>query len=450
MSTQPPPPSASRNVDYPEIPLTRLDNGLRVLCVEAHHLPRVTILAALPVGRVSNPNDNFGLAQFTLETLKEGTQSRSSQVIAEQLDQLAIDFSTDTYMEHCLLSMTLLESNLKAALELFADILLNPVFPDHELEKVKVRWHSHLVSERSDPGFLANERGFQELFPGHPYSRVSFSLDHLSQLDSEKAALFHKKRFTCHDSLLLLAGSLDLQEAALQAGVALGQWSAGSPTDLDFPDLEPLQGPTVSLVHRPHSVQTKVWVGLRTLPQNHPQYIDLQMMNQVLGGGASARLFLNLREDRGFTYGVYSSIRSYSQDGAQVISCSVRSDKTGETLQEIYREMKGMQEHPPDLDELDRCKSEIVGSFIRRMETPSSIGSMELSRRLRQLPSDYYRDFIPRVNSVTEEAVSQAAARFLRPERTSVVVVGDKSKIEDQLKPFGTVRVYDTDGQRMD
>ncbi len=450
MSTQPPPPSASRNIDYPEIPLTTLDNGLRVLCVEAHHLPRITILAALPVGRVSNPNDNFGLAQFTLETLKEGTKSRSSRVIAEQLDQLAIDFSADTLMEHSLLSMTLLESNLKAALELFADILLNPVFPDHELEKVKVRWHSHLVSERSDPGFLANERVFQELFPGHPYSRVSFSLDHLSQLDGEKAAHFHKSRFTCHGSLLLLAGSLDLEEAARQAGVALGQWNAGSPVDKDFPDPRPLQGPTISLVHRPHSVQTKVLVGLRTLPQSHPQHIDLQVMNQVLGGGASARLFLNLREKRGFTYGVYSSIQGYSQDGVQSISCSVRNDKTGETLKEIYREMKGMQEHPPDSEELDRCKSEIVGSFIRRMETPSSIGSLELSRRLRQLPANYYRDFIPRVNSITEEAVSETAKRFLRPERTSVVVVGDRPEIEEQLKPFGTVGVYDTDGKRID
>jgi zinc protease len=450
MSTQPPPPTASRNIDYPEIPLTQLDNGLKVLCVEAHHLPRVTILAAIPGGRVSNPDDNYGLAQFTLETLKEGTDTRSSRVIAEQLDQLAIDFSTETYMEHSLLSMTLLESNLQAALELFADILLNPVFPGHELEKVKVRWHSHLVSERSDPGFLANERGFQELFAGHPYSRVSFPIDHLSQLDSDKAALFHRRRFTCHDGLLLLAGSLDLEEAARQSEVALGQWNAGFPTSQNFPELGHLKGPTVSLVHRPHSVQTKVWVGLRTLPHNDPEYIDLQMMNQVLGGGASARLFLNLREERGFTYGVYSSIRSYSLDGAQLISCSVRSDKTGETLQEIYREMRGMQENPPDSDELDRCKSEIVGSFIRRMETPSSIGSMELSRRLRQLPADYYRDFIPHVNSITEKAVSETAARFLRPERTSVVVVGDRSEIEDQLKPFGTVSVYDTDGQRID
>ncbi len=450
MSTQPPQPSASRNIDYPEIPLTQLDNGLQVLCVEAHHLPRVAILAALPVGRVSNPNNNFGLAQFTLETLKEGTKSRSSRVIAEQLDQLAIDFSTEIYMEHCLLSMTLLESNLKAALDLFADILLNPVFPEHELEKVKVRWHSHLVSERSDPGFLANERVFQELFPGHPYSRISFSLDHLSQLDREQAAHFHKSRFTCHGSLLLLAGSIDLEEAARQAEGALGQWNAGSPMELDSPHLKPSQSPAISLVHRPHSVQTNVLVGLRTLPQNHPQYIDLQMMSQVLGGGASARLFLNLREKRGFTYGVYSSIRGYSQGGVQLISCSVHNDKTGETLTEIYREMQGLQDDPPDSEELNRCKSEIVGSFIRGMETPSSIGSMELGRRMKQLPADYYGDFIPRVNSVTEQDVSETARRFLSPERASVVVVGERSEIEDQLKPFGAVGVYDTDGQRID
>jgi predicted Zn-dependent peptidase len=390
------------------------------------------------------------LAQFTLETLKEGTQSRSTRMIAEQLDQLAIDFSTEMFMEHCLVSMTLLESNLDAALELFADILLNPIFPEDELEKVKVRWHSHLVSERSDPSFLANERLFQELFPGHPYSRLSFSLDHLGKLDREQAVHFHKSRFTCCGGLLLFAGSINLEEAVRRAEAKLGSWSPGEPIERNLPKLGPPQRSAISLVHRPHSVQTKVAIGLRTLPQSHPQQIDLQVMNQVLGGGASARLFLNLREERGFTYGVYSSARGYSEDGVLVISCSVRSDKAGETVQEIYREMQGIQENPPDSEELNRCKSEIVGSFIRRMETPPSIGSMELGRRLKHLPPDYYRDFIPRVNSVTQHDVSEIAKRLLQPEKTAIVAVGDRAEIEEQLKPFGTIRVYDTDGKRID
>jgi predicted Zn-dependent peptidase len=430
--------------------VAQLNNGLKVLCVEARHLPRIAILVALPIGRISNPHNNFGLAQFTLETLKEGTQSRSTRTIAEQLDQLAIDFSTEMFMEHCLVSMTLLKPNLNAAIELFADILLNPIFPEDELEKVKVRWRSHLVSERSDPSFLAKERLFQDLFPGHPYSRLSFSLDHLSQLDRKQTVDFHSSRFSCHDGLLLFAGSIDLEEAIRQAEATLGDWVSGEPIEQDFPQLEPPQNSTISLVHRPHSVQTKVAVGLRTLPQGHPQQIDLQLMNQVLGGGASARLFLNLREERGFTYGVYSSARGYSKDGVQLISCSVRSDKTDETVKEIYREMKGIQENPPDSEELNRCKSEIVGSFIRRMETPPSIGSMELGRRLKQLPAEYYRDFIPRINSITQEDVSEIAKRFLQPERTAVVAVGDRAEIEDQLKPFGTICVYDTDGQRID
>lgn len=449
MKKQPPAPGVSRNIDYPDIPLSRLGNGLSVLCVEAHHLPRISLITALPVGRVSNPESNLGLAQFTLETLKEGTASRASRKIAEQLDQLAIDYSTEMFLEHCLVSMTTLKSNLVAAADLFADILLNPIFPDSEIEKVKVRWHSHLLSERSDPSFLGNERVFQELFAGHPYSRISFTVDDLARLDREQATRFHEKRFTSQGSLVMFAGSIDLDDAVRQTEATLAHWTPGSEEKYSLPAAEPFEGPKICLVHRPHSVQTKVVVGLRTLPQNHPKFTDLQLMNQVLGGGASARLFLNLREERGFTYGVYSSVRGYSQDGIQLISCSVRSDKTGETLSEILREMKEIQDKPPEPEELSRCKSEIIGNFVRRMETPASIGSMELSRRLKRLPPDHYRSFIPRINSVTSQQVVEVARRLLTPDRAAIAVVGDRSEVEEQLKPFGEVGVYDTDGQQI-
>jgi zinc protease len=446
MST-PPPPGRSRNIDYPAFPPITWDGDLELLCVSDSHLPRLTLCLALPFGRVGDPDDRRGLAQIAVEMLKEGTSSRTSRQIAEELDRLALDYETEVNMECALLSASFLEQHTERALAIFADMVRNPSFPEAELEKVKVRWGSLLMAQRSDPGFLANERCYAGLFSGHPYSKVSIPPQDLQAVDRDQLVSFHRSHFPGRPARLLFAGPIDPDRAARLAERYFHGWSPGDAIEPAYPHLKPFTGPRVDLVDRPHSVQAKIVVGLRSPARRDPDYASLRVANQVLGGGASARLFLNLREQKGYTYGVYSSLRGYRESGVLAVGTSVRTENALEAIGEIVSEMGGIAGSPPRDEELDRCKAEIVGTFIRRMETPGSIGQMELTRRLNGLPSRYYSDFIPSVWMVSAEQVAEIASRWLRPERSTIVVVGDGRLLREGLATVGPVSVYDPTGR---
>jgi predicted Zn-dependent peptidase len=168
--------------------------------------------------------------------------------------------------------------------------------------------------------------------------------------------------------------------------------------------------------------------------------------NQILGGGASSRLFLNLREEKGYTYGAYSRLKSYRSDGLFLAGASVKTEVTLECIEETLQEMEQLYEKPPGEEELARCQQELIGSFIRQMETPASVGALELDRRMHDLPEDYYSTFIPKVRSIGKESVVEMAQRFFDPQRLVITVVADRDRVESELAQLGELRVYDTDG----
>ncbi len=449
MSAKPPRPTAPRNIVFPSIPEVRLPGGHHLICVEDDHLPRVSVTIGLPVGRAHEPEAPRGLLQMALQMLKEGTSSRSSRQIAEQLDRLAADFDSDLYMEHAGITLSCLKEHLAGALEIFADLILHPSFPEEELDKLLTRWRSLLVAQRADPGFLANERLFLGLFPGHPYSRISVPPEHLSMIERSTLQDFYSRHSRVAGTLVLFSGSTSIGRAEELVHRSFPHLN-GAPA----PEFEPPKaragGVQVLLVDRPDSAQTKILVGMRGLPRADPDYHLLQLASQILGGGGSARLFLKLREQKGFTYGAYSSLNGYTQAGVLVAGTSVRTETTVEAVTDIFEEMRGLREAPASSDELERCKAELIGSFLRRLETPASIGALEATRRLTGLPADYYREFIPRMQSVTAQQVQDAATGYLLPEQALVVVVGDRRALESDLARFGPVSVFDAAGQRSD
>jgi len=447
MKVTPPGPGKVKNIDYPEVPCQPLRNDLKVLVVEDSYLPQVALKLILPFGRIHSPHDNFALSELVVALLKEGTTNRGSREIAEVIDQWAMEYDADVYMEKTILSLKVLRRHLERAVELLSDLVRNPVFPEQELERTVTRWRSQLVSDRSDPGFLANERLFHAFYPDHPYRKVSVQPEHLDLCTREKAQELYLKWFSPQKSYLLFAGDINLEEATRLSERYFEDWEANGTGLLDFPQPDAVRSRRILLIHRPHSVQTRLLVGLRILPRTDPRMIPVRVTNQVLGGGGSSRLFMNLREDKGYTYGAYSYLKTYSKDGLLLAGASVRTDTTRESLQEIFKEMEQLGESPPEEEELQRSKSEIIGAFIRQMETPGSIGSMELVRRFLGFPEDYYRRFIPRIRAVTAEQVKETAQEFLRASRSIAVVVADRNSVEKDLQEFGTVEIYDTKGE---
>lgn len=450
MNSVPPMPDTLPDVVFPEIPRISLKNGMTVVCIEDHHLPRVSVRLAFPLGRSSDPAESQGLAQFVLEMLKEGTTSRSSQEIAEFLDQMAIDFESEVSMEHSVISMTMLVEQLDPGLELLNDILCNPAFSEVEFEKVRTRWRGNLLSQRSDPAFLADERIFKEIYGSHPYSNVSIPIEHLERIDCELLRTFFETHFKPKGAYLLLAGAVSPDQAAGIAEHHFGEWTGEALPSLQFPSLSRISGRLFTLVDRPHSAQTKILMGMRTIPQSDPAILPLKLVNQVLGGGASSRLFLNLREDKGYTYGAYSYQKNYKWDGLLLATANVRTDATRASIEEVFSELEQMGLNLPGEEELARSKSEIIGSFLRQMETPGSIGSLEVLRLLMDLPDDYYTAYIPTLRALTPADILAVADKFLDSRRILTTVVGDRSLLENEIQMLGELRIYDAHGHRLE
>lgn len=441
-----PVPGTEKNILYPEIPIDTLTNGLQILSVNDTRLPRIFLTLLFPVGRVCSPEHNQSLIPLALELIKTGTKNRSAREIADFVDQWAIDYASNVMMEHSTLSVDVLADYIEPALEFIADVLLSPSWPDEELKKVQTRWGSHLIAQRSQPDFLANERTFKAIYRNHPYSNISLSPQHLAEANSEAICDIYQKYYVPNSAYLLLAGPMKLDEVVERANTVLGTWSNSKVPEVSYPKLSNIKGPLISLVHRPHSVQSKIVVAVRALPIAHSNDVVLKVTNQILGGGGSARLFLNLREEKGYTYGAYSHVRRYRHDGLLLAGANVRTDTTVESIREILKEMEFMGRELPEESELRRCKAELTGAFVRQMQTPASIGQLELTRRLYQFPQDFYSNFIPKVRAVTGEQVLEMSKRLFNLEQVVITVVGDRENIEKELRQLGEVRVYDVDG----
>ncbi|HSR68875.1 MAG TPA: pitrilysin family protein [Acidobacteriota bacterium] len=451
MIKTPPPPGPIRNVSFPEVPKDSLDNGLRVLTVKNRGIPKIWLrLAISSGGKVDAPFERLALAPLTLEMVEHGTRSRSAQQLAREQDRWAIHYKADARLEYSLLQMDFLKSAVEPALDQLSEMLMAPAFDEGEIERVRARWHSLLSAQRSMPRYLADDQMHNALFPDHPYCKKCLRPEHLKGLGSHELTRFHARHYGPSRATLLLAGDIDQEEGLELARRYFGQWKAEPVASPDFPDLgEPSQG-RVSLIHRPHSTQTRLLIGGRTFARNHPHTRVLRMVSQVLGGGASARLFLNLREAKGYTYGIYSEMNGFKRDGLLTMGADIRSDALIESIEEIFAECRRMAREPVGQEELQRARAEVIGAFIAQLEAPATIAMLELLRDFYGLPEDHFERYIPEVQGVSAEEIQEAAARYLDPARYHIVVVADRRQVEEDLKRFGPVTVYDKSGNQIE
>ncbi len=449
MIKTPPPPGPVRDIAYPHAPLTCLENGLQVAVIEKRRIPKVSIRLAVRAGQAHCPSDELALIPLAVDLLKEGTTTRSSAEIADLLEGKAIQSDADVHLEHSLFIMACLKNHLGTALSLLSDMIRNPAFAPEELEKAKVRWRSDLKAERAMPSALAEERAYAALFQGHPYSHYSPTPEQLERVERSRLEEYYRHRFVPSRAILVMVGDLSCEEGAALARRHFEDWSGPPPEPSEFPDSLPEMQRSVHLIHRPHSVQARMIVASRLFERAHPHVLPFRVANQVLGGGASARLFQNLREDKGYTYGAYSHAKTFRREGVEWISADVRSDALADAVRESLRELSRMCQSPPDAKELRRALSELAGGFLFQLETSASLATMELSRRLYELPDDYFGCYLQRIRSTTGEQVHQLSRRYLDPQRYIITAVADRSRVEDSLREFGPVQVYDTQGNEI-
>ena len=436
-------------VDLPRAEEADLDNGLHLMVLEDRRVPIVSFqVIMIGAGGYYDPPDHAGLAGFTASLLREGTTTRSSVEIAESLETMAarLNVSTDMSLQAASLSGSSLTEHVDATMELAADVLLRPSFPDEELALFKDRERAGLLQQRTRPGFLAVERLAKVIYGDHPAGRVSPTPETLDKTTREDLQAFHRDHYVPDHAVIALAGDISMADGRVAVEQYFGGWERSGSLRPTVEDPERIGPARLYLIDRAGSVQTNLVVGTQAINRTSPDYDVLTLMNQIVGGGSTSRLFMNLREDKGYTYGAYSSFTALRYRGDWDASTEVRSEVTGDALDELLGELTRIRDEPVPEQEFRDAKRNIVAGFALSLESTATLLGNSVVRHLYGLPDDYWDRFPERIMAVTREEVRQVAATYLDSRWLHIVAVGDAEQITDMLTPFGAVDVYDDQG----
>src|SRR5438876_3261579 len=447
-----PPSGPPSQLNLP-VPVTfKLPNGLTVYLVEQHSLPVVSANLVVLSGSEANPPDRPGLASFTAEMLDEGTQKRSTLQIADDADQIGATLSTGSSTDTSYVAVRSLKKSVDAAFGLASDVALNPQFPDPEIERIRHDRLTQILQQRDTPNALASKVFYYAVYSGdHPYGYTEIGTEESNKaVTRDDITRFWRMRFAPGNAALIVAGDITEKELRELAQKHFGSWT-GEAAAVQLPEPKSKTQRRVVIVDKPSSPQTTLRIGHIGIARNNPDYVAVNVMNAELGGLFSSRINLSLREKHGYTYGAMSAFAFRRGPGPFYVATSVRTDVTGPAVKEIFNEIERMRSGPVTEEELKTAKDSIArslpGFFETTPQSASSIGTLFVH----QLPLDYYRTLPRRIGAVSAENVLEAARKYLKPDAAVVVAVGDRKKIEPQLRKLelGQVEARDIDGNRL-
>jgi predicted Zn-dependent peptidase len=427
----------------------RLKNGLTVLILEDKRAPYVTLQLYIGgAGALFEPNNMPGLAHATAAMLSEGTQSRNSVQIAEEIDRLGAGLSAGSSFgsPDTVISASGLSDNFDDWFGVFVDVLLHPSFPAGELEKLKQRERAQLREQRSSPGFLTSERFNRAVYGDHPAAHVSATLESIDKLNRAALSQWHRARYAPGNAILGIAGDVHAKQLVANLEKRLAGWKQMDVRQTWPRNPAPAKARRVVLVHRPNSVQTTLALGNIAIDRHSPDYMAMVLMNHVIGGGASSRLFLNLREEKGYTYGVYSSFSALRYPGPWRAGGSMRTEVTEGALTEFFNELRRIRDEKVTFEELEESKRAIIASFALSLEQPARMLGFAITSKQYGLPADYWDSYPAKIAALTADDVQRVAHKYLNPDALQLVAVGDASKIKPALEKYGSVEVFDTNG----
>ena len=436
-------------VKLPKAEEATLPNGLRVILLRDSKVPTFAAQMVILSGGLADKSDYRGLASFTAALLREGTTKRSSKEIAEQVDALGATLNSNSGFSSMtsVVSTSGLVENLDQTFDLFADVVRNPSFPADEVEKYKARTLAQLQFQRSSPQFLAQERFSRAIYGDHPGAIVAPPVDSLKKLAAKDLTAFHSTYYRPNNAILAIVGDVTLKELMPKIEKAFGDWQKAEVPASQIPAVPAQSASRILLIDRPGSVQTVLQLGTLGIERNSPDYFSILLADKILGGGPAARLFLNLREDKGYTYGAYSNFGGSRFRGTWISSSEVRTDVTEGAMKEFMFELKRLRDEKVSAEELDNAKRAIVGSFALSLEQPQSLLQNIITQKLYGLPADYWDTYPQKVAAITVDDIQKVAQKYIDLDHIQIVAVGDAAKAREILAKYGKVEVYDADGK---
>jgi zinc protease len=420
-----------------------LPNGLKVFVVQNTKLPRVTASLSLNTDGIVE-GDKSGLTSMGGVLLRRGTSKMNKEELDEAIDQLGGDINTSAFS----VTAFSLKKNFAKLFALMSDVVLRPSLPASELEKIRRQELSGLQAAKDNPNAIA-QNVVNRLTYGknHPYGDIETEQT-ISNVKVDDIKNFFSTYWKPNNAFLVFVGDITPAEAKTLTTQYFGTWKKGPVPEDTYPTPAPPAKTYIAVVDRPASVQSVITFAAPVqLKPGVPDVIPASVMNNILGAGSTSRLFMNLREKHGFTYGAYSNLRPDRLIGTFTASASVRNEKTDSAVGEFIHEFNRIRTEPLTDDEVSRMKNYLSGSFARSMENPSTIATFALNTAKYNLPANYYQNYLKNLSAVTVQNVQQVATKYVLPQQMHIVIVGNAKEIAKGLEKYGEVKYFNVYGE---
>ena len=438
---------------FPAMQRATLSNGLKVILAERHAAPVVEFRLMVDAGYAADQGAIQGTASLAMNMLDEGTTSRSALEISEEAAMLGANMGSFSTLDVSLVTLSALKENLGASLDLYADVILNPSFPQNELDRLKKQQLAGIQREKATPVQMAL-RVFPKLLygEGHAYSLPltgSGTEASVGSLTRENLSDFHQTWFKPNNATLIIVGDVTMSELEPLLEQRFGNWNQGSVPTKNIAEVAHKSSPTVYLMDRPGSQQSIIFAGHVAPPTNNPNEIAIETMNSILGGAFTSRINMNLREDKGWAYGAFTLLWDARGQRPFIVYAPVQTDKTSESIQEIVNELAGfLGDQPPTDEEVLKAQSDQTLSLAGRWETNNAVEGSIGQIVQYGLPDDYFDTYTELVRALSVDQVTEAAHQVVHPNNLVWVVVGDRSVIEPKIRELdlGEIFLMDSDG----
>ncbi len=434
-----PAPEAS----FPDYKEKTLANGLKIFVIEDDRKPTITLRLLFRSGSTFD-GSKTGLASFVAALLNRGTEKRDAATFAKEIDFLGATLEASAGSDSLGVATSGLTIYTDKLLDLFTDAVLHPVFPPDQFARIQRQMLSKLAAERQEPAALVGKMTGKVLYGSHPYGAYQ-TPETVKAIVREDLVGFHRRHFLPNNATLAIVGDVKADVIIPQIEKALGGWAKGEIPTLETPPLPTSQGVTVHLVDRAASVQSNIVIAQAAPARNNPDVPELNVLNATLGGGFSGRLFQNLREKHGWTYGAYSVFDMRKLAGGFEANAETRNEVTGPAIEETLKEINRIRDEPIPDAELELQRQYNVGNYLLSLENPARTAQRVQEIDLYGLPADFYKHYAKRMASTTPQQVQDLGKKYLHPENASIIVVGEAKDVKPQLEKFGKVYVYDTD-----
>ncbi len=441
----PPLPDPFPELSLPPIETRTLTNGLSLAIVRREGQPVISMRLIILTGERASPDNLPGLATLTARMLTKGTTNLKAAEIEESIEAIGGNLSVDTYPDYSMFNFFFLEDYLDEALRLLGEIIMRPVFPRIEVENVQRSMFYDLAVQSEDPEFLARRLVLQILFDAHPYKKIIFDKGQIKNMNRRDVVSFYSKHYIPNNAKLVLIGNINLETASRKVSRYLSPWQKKESEPSFVPLLNPLDTMKICFIDLPQARDATIFMGNIIFPITSPDYFPFVVLNQIIGGTPNSRLFMHLRESKGYAYYAFSESLFFKGCGVFLVKSRVRQEVAYEAIREILNELDSVRKGNIPSQEIEQAKSYLIGNFPLTIETFDDLSSKVAELQAFDLGRDHWERYFANIMMINSEMVSDMGQKYSL-HKPVVVIVGN-NEILDHLKGFDQVSVYSIDGK---